>query len=165
MTGGLLGTLIAIFAVIKLLTILGDEPTFWAWIDYGPAGIATLPQDGWDAWGLLIALLVVATVTLVVLVRMTEVEMSEDVPWEKVTFGLGCRGLRARRPEEPHRRQLDLGELCVRRHRRRACRRDVPELGRDARQRGDTAAGPSAKTPRVQLSRLTSSTRSSPGPS
>ena len=58
-------------------------------IDYGPAGIATQPQDGWDAWGLLIALLVIAAVTLVVLVRMSEVEMSEEVPWETVAFGLG----------------------------------------------------------------------------
>ena len=59
-------------------------------IDYGPAGIAKLPQDGWDAWGLLIALLVVAAVTIVVLVQLTEVEMSEDVPWESVTLGLGA---------------------------------------------------------------------------
>lgn len=32
MTGALLGTLILIFTIIKLLTILGDEATFWAWI-------------------------------------------------------------------------------------------------------------------------------------
>jgi hypothetical protein len=32
MTGALLGTLILIFAVIKILTILGDEATIWAWI-------------------------------------------------------------------------------------------------------------------------------------
>jgi hypothetical protein len=32
MTGALLGTLILIFAVIKLLTILGDEATIWAWV-------------------------------------------------------------------------------------------------------------------------------------
>jgi hypothetical protein len=32
MTGALLGTLILIFAIIKLLTILGDEQTIWAWI-------------------------------------------------------------------------------------------------------------------------------------
>lgn len=32
MTAALIGTLILIFAIIKLLTILGDEPTFWAWI-------------------------------------------------------------------------------------------------------------------------------------
>lgn len=58
-------------------------------IDYGPAGIATQPQDGWDVWGLLIGMLVIATVTLVVLVRVSEVEMSEEVPWESVAFGLG----------------------------------------------------------------------------
>ena len=32
MTGALLGTLLLIFTVIKLLTILGEEPTIWAWI-------------------------------------------------------------------------------------------------------------------------------------
>ena len=32
MTGALLGTLILIFAIIKLLTILGDEATIWAWV-------------------------------------------------------------------------------------------------------------------------------------
>jgi hypothetical protein len=58
-------------------------------VDYGPAGIAKLPQDGWDAWGLLLGLLVIATVTLVVLRRLTEVELSEDVPWDRVILGLG----------------------------------------------------------------------------
>lgn len=32
MTGALLGTLILIFTIIKLLTILGDEATIWAWV-------------------------------------------------------------------------------------------------------------------------------------
>ena len=32
MTGALLGTLVLIFTIIKLLTILGDEQTIWAWI-------------------------------------------------------------------------------------------------------------------------------------
>jgi hypothetical protein len=32
MTAALLGTLILIFAIIKILTILGDEATIWAWI-------------------------------------------------------------------------------------------------------------------------------------
>ena len=58
-------------------------------VDYGPAGVAELPQDGWDAWGLLVGLLAIATVTLVVLRRLTEVEMSEDVPWEKLTLAVG----------------------------------------------------------------------------
>jgi len=58
-------------------------------VDYGPAGVAKVPQDGWDAWGLLIALLTLAAVTIVVLRRLTEIEMSEEVSWETVTFGLG----------------------------------------------------------------------------
>lgn len=32
MTAALIGTLILIFAVIKILTILGDEATIWAWL-------------------------------------------------------------------------------------------------------------------------------------
>jgi hypothetical protein len=32
MSAALIGTLILIFAIIKILTILGDEPTIWAWI-------------------------------------------------------------------------------------------------------------------------------------
>lgn len=32
MTAALIGTLILIFTVIKMLTILGDEATIWAWI-------------------------------------------------------------------------------------------------------------------------------------
>jgi hypothetical protein len=32
MSAALIGTLILIFAVIKILTILGDEPTIWAWV-------------------------------------------------------------------------------------------------------------------------------------
>ena len=58
-------------------------------VNYGRAGIATLPLDGWDAWGLLLGLLVAATVVLVVLRTLTEVEMSEDVPWVTICLGLG----------------------------------------------------------------------------
>jgi len=32
MTAALLGTLVLIFAIVKILTILGDEQTIWAWI-------------------------------------------------------------------------------------------------------------------------------------
>ena len=66
---------------------------FFTWqnvaVDYGRAGIAKMALDGWDAWGLLLALLVIATVVLVVLRTFTEVEMSEDVPWLTVCFALG----------------------------------------------------------------------------
>jgi hypothetical protein len=80
----------------KLVLVAGPllfVSLFFDWqtlkVDYGPAGIADLPQDGWDAWGLLMALTLSATVTVVVLARMTEVELSEDVAWETVAFGLG----------------------------------------------------------------------------
>jgi hypothetical protein len=66
---------------------------FFTWqnvpVDYGRAGIATMPLDGWDAWGLLIAFLTIATVSIVVLDEFTDVDMSEDVPWATVTFALG----------------------------------------------------------------------------
>lgn len=66
---------------------------FFTWqqlrVDYGPAGVAELPQDGWDVWGLAVGLLTIAIVTIVALRRLTEVEMSGDVPWERLTFGLG----------------------------------------------------------------------------
>jgi hypothetical protein len=58
-------------------------------VDFGPAGRADYPLDGWDAWGLLLALLVIAVVSLVVVVHMTDVKMADDVPWETLTFGLG----------------------------------------------------------------------------
>jgi hypothetical protein len=67
---------------------------FFTWqnvaVNYGRAGIAKLPLDGWDAWGLLLALLVATTVVLVVLRTFTELEMSEDVPWLTICLGLGA---------------------------------------------------------------------------
>ena len=66
---------------------------FFTWqyvdVDYGLAGVATQSLDGWDAWGLLLALLVVATVAIVALGNFTEVEFSDDVPWPTITLGLG----------------------------------------------------------------------------
>jgi hypothetical protein len=66
---------------------------FFTWqnvsIDYGRAGVAKVPLDGWDAWGALLALLVVATVVLVAVRHLTDVELSDRVPWPTLTFGLG----------------------------------------------------------------------------
>jgi hypothetical protein len=58
-------------------------------VDYGPAGVAKIPLDGWDAWGLLLALLVAATVTLAALRELTELELSERIAWPTVMLGLG----------------------------------------------------------------------------
>ena len=67
---------------------------FFTWqnvpVDYGRSGIADVPLDGWDAWGLLLALLVTTTVTLVVLLQLTDTEMSEDLPWSTIVLGLGA---------------------------------------------------------------------------
>jgi hypothetical protein len=66
---------------------------FFTWqnesVDYGRAGHATMRLDGFDVWGLLLALLVIATVTIVVLDEFTNVDMSEEVPWATITFALG----------------------------------------------------------------------------
>jgi hypothetical protein len=67
---------------------------FFTWqnveIDFGPAGIATVPLDGFDMWGLLIALLTMTLIVLVALAQLTDVDMSEDVPWETVRLTLGA---------------------------------------------------------------------------
>ncbi len=66
---------------------------FFTWqnlqVDFGPAGVATLTLDGWDFLGLLIGLLTLGIVALILVVHATEVEVSEDVPWEGVMLGVG----------------------------------------------------------------------------
>ena len=66
---------------------------FFTWqnleVDFGRAGIATLTLDGWDLWGLLIGLLALGLVVLVVLVHATESTVSDEVPWEGVMLALG----------------------------------------------------------------------------
>ena len=83
------GTQIVLVAGPLLLASL-----FFTWqnleVDYGQAGVATLPLDGFDAWGLLLALLVMGALTIVVLRRLTAVDMSEDIAWDTITFGLGA---------------------------------------------------------------------------
>ena len=83
------GTQIVLVAGPLLLVSL-----FFTWqnveVDYGPAGVATVPLDGFDAWGLLLALLVLSVLTLVALRDFSGVEMSEDIAWEKVILGLGA---------------------------------------------------------------------------
>ena len=59
-------------------------------VDFGPAGRAELLLDGWDAWGLLIGLVALGVLVLTALLRLTDVELSADVPWGSVTLALGA---------------------------------------------------------------------------
>jgi hypothetical protein len=58
-------------------------------VDFGPAGRADYPLDGWDVWGLQIGLLVIAVVSLMVVIHLTEVKLPEDIPWNTLIFALG----------------------------------------------------------------------------
>jgi hypothetical protein len=58
-------------------------------VDFGPARRADYPLDGWDVWGLQIALLVIAVVSLMVVIHLTEVKLPEDIPWNTLVFALG----------------------------------------------------------------------------
>jgi hypothetical protein len=57
-------------------------------VDFGPAGLGERLVDGWDAWGLLIGLLSLTLIALVVVLHLTDVEMSDEVPWDRLVFGL-----------------------------------------------------------------------------
>jgi hypothetical protein len=80
--------LVLVAGPLLFLSLFFDWQT--AHIDYGPAGVAKIPEDGWDVWGLLIGALTIATITLVVLRRLTEVEMAGDVPWDGIVLGLAA---------------------------------------------------------------------------
>jgi hypothetical protein len=72
---------------------------FFTWqnleVDFGRAGQAVALLDGWDFWGLLIGLGALALTTLVALLHLTDVELAEDVPWERLVLvgGLGVFAL------------------------------------------------------------------------
>lgn len=154
-----LGTKLVLVAGPLLLLSL-----FFTWqhveVSYGRAGSATESLDGWDAWGLLLGLLVIATVVLVALRELSEVELSEGVPWHTVCFGLG------------------LSVLLV------AVVKNLTDAGSSSASyafvglaalvaagtcldwaTGRRAASSRRRSDRRQLNRLTRSTRSSPGPS
>jgi hypothetical protein len=59
-------------------------------IDFGSAGTGTLVLDGWDLFGLLIGLLTLVLVLLVVVVKVSDLEVSQDVPWEFVALAIAA---------------------------------------------------------------------------
>ena len=66
---------------------------FFTWqkleVDFGRAGRAEAMLDGWDFWGLLIGLLTLGLTALAVVAYLTDVELSEDVPWDRLVLGAG----------------------------------------------------------------------------
>jgi hypothetical protein len=66
---------------------------FFTWqkleVDFGPAGSAERLLDGWDRWGLLIGLLALALTGFAVVAFLTDVELSENVPWERLLLAGG----------------------------------------------------------------------------
>ncbi len=51
-------------------------------VEFPGAGTATVPLDGWDAWGLLIAFTSIGLVVVVAVVYASDVEIDEDIRWE-----------------------------------------------------------------------------------
>ena len=66
---------------------------FFTWqkleVDFGRAGRAEALLDGWDFWGLLIGMLALGLTALAVVAYLTDVELSEDVPWGALVLGGG----------------------------------------------------------------------------
>jgi hypothetical protein len=67
---------------------------FFTWqqleVDYGSSGTARQALDAWDAWGLLVGLGTLAIVTLVIVLRVSDLEVSPDVPWNRIVLGLSA---------------------------------------------------------------------------
>jgi hypothetical protein len=55
--------------------------------EYGSKFDVTDNLDAWDGWGLLLALATLAVLTLLI-IRETNVELSPEVPWSRITLGL-----------------------------------------------------------------------------
>jgi hypothetical protein len=59
-------------------------------VSFGRSGDAVALLDGWDGWGLLIGLLALGLTAFAVVAYLTDVELSEDVPWERLLLGAGA---------------------------------------------------------------------------
>jgi predicted membrane channel-forming protein YqfA (hemolysin III family) len=68
--------------VERLKSLSRGEMVMLVAADFHAQGTATSPLDGWDAWGLLIALTSLALISAVVVVYATDVEIADDIRWE-----------------------------------------------------------------------------------
>jgi hypothetical protein len=57
-------------------------------VDFGSSGTGTLLLDGWDALGLLVGMLTLGLLALVVVVYVSDVEISPDLEWELLILAL-----------------------------------------------------------------------------
>jgi hypothetical protein len=82
------GPKLILVATPLLLTSL-----FFTWqkleVDFGRAGRAEALLDGWDFWGLLIGFLTLGLTSFAVVAYLTDIELPEDVPWERLVLGVG----------------------------------------------------------------------------
>jgi hypothetical protein len=66
---------------------------FFTWqkleVDFGAAGQAVALLDGWDGWGLLIGLLALGMTGFAVVAYLTDAELSETIPWERLLLAGG----------------------------------------------------------------------------
>ncbi|HXG76777.1 MAG TPA: hypothetical protein VNJ53_09420 [Gaiellaceae bacterium] len=59
-------------------------------VDFGPAGRAERLLDGWDLLGLLVGVLALGLVVYVVVAYLTDVEPSDELPWDTVALAAGA---------------------------------------------------------------------------
>lgn len=82
------GTQLVLVAAPLLLASL-----FFTWqnvpVDYGPAGVATMHLDGFDGWGLVLAVLLVLMLTLVVVMHTSDEDLVGSRSHTSALLGLG----------------------------------------------------------------------------
>ena len=139
---------------------------FFTWqkleVDFGRAGRAEALLDGWDFWGLLIGLLTLGLTAFAVVAYLTDVELSEDVPWERLVLGAGMAILALtvlKNVTDADSALASYVGVLLAGARGPGRVRDLGGGRRDGRRSSAAFAGGSG------LSRLTSRARSSPGPS
>ncbi len=132
-------------------------------VSFGQAGHAVALLDGWDGWGLLIGLLALALTVFAVVAYLTDVELSEDVPWERLLLGGGVAVLVLTVVKNLLDADSAWASYVGRRPRCARRTRSVRDVGGGVR--APVAPRPGSPPARRQLNRLTSSARSSPGPS
>ncbi len=135
MTAAIIGTLILIFTVIKLLTILGDEATIWAWVGLALAIVIAVGS-----------FMTVQEAGGVETLRQEATSLSSSVGARAAAGRSSARQRRSRQPRRPRRRPRHrTAAQRVRRARRQPqppTRRMGPRTQRATSRRRSRAASP-----------------------